>query len=84
MKELDRAVGRGVEDGPSDAISADDVVASIEDGLGCRLPVGAVQIGHARCNRYGIVLVAGGRAAPAGRGQALANFRNSPPEAENP
>ncbi len=58
------AVGRGVEDGPPDAISADDVVASIDAGLGCRLPVGAVQHGHARCNRYGIVLVAGGRAAP--------------------
>lgn len=57
-------VGRGVEDGPSDTIGADAVVAAIEAGLGCRLPVGAVQPGHARCNRYGGVLVAGGQAVP--------------------
>ena len=58
------SVGRGVEVGPSDAIGADAVVAAIEAGIGCRLPIGTVQTGHARCNRYGIVLVAGGRAVP--------------------
>jgi molybdenum cofactor biosynthesis enzyme MoaA len=58
------SVGRGVEDGPSDIVSADAVVVAIEAGLGCRLPVGTIQTGHARCNRYGIVLVAGGRAVP--------------------
>ncbi len=58
------SVGRGIEDRPSDAISADAVVAAIEAGLGCRLPVGAIQPGHARCTRSGIVLVAGGRAVP--------------------
>ena len=58
------SVGRGVEDGPSNAVSADAVVAAIEAGLGCQLPIGAIQHGHARCNHYGVVLVAGGRAAP--------------------
>jgi pyruvate-formate lyase-activating enzyme len=57
-------VGRGVEDGPSDNISADAVVAAVEAGLGCSLAVGAIQAGHARCNRSGAVLVAGGAAVP--------------------
>lgn len=58
------AVGRGVEAGPSHAINADTVTTAIEAGIGCRLPVGAIHYGHARCNRYGVVLVCGGRAAP--------------------
>ena len=58
------AVGRGVEDGAGDNISADAVVAAIEAGLGCGLTVGAIQAGHARCNRSGVVLVAGDEAVP--------------------
>jgi hypothetical protein len=58
------SVGRGVEDGPSDTVSANAVVAAIEAGLGCRLPVGTIQPGHARCNRSGVVLVTGGRVVP--------------------
>lgn len=66
------AVGRGVEDAPSGTVTADAVVAAIEAGLGCRLPVGAIQPGHARCNRYGVVLLAGGQAVPIVEGSRFA------------
>jgi molybdenum cofactor biosynthesis enzyme MoaA len=58
------SVGRGVEESRSGTVSMDAVLGAIEAGLGCALPIDAARPGHAHCNRYGIVLVAGGHAVP--------------------
>lgn len=60
--QLQADTGRGVLGARGPAITPDSVVARIRQGAGTALDFDAVRTGHARCNRYGLALVANGRA----------------------
>ena len=60
--QLQADAGRGVLRERGAAITPETVGRQIERGVGTRLTFDAVAAGHARCNRYGIALVANRRA----------------------
>ncbi len=60
--QLQAETGRGVLGARGPAITPDSVVAQITKGAGTELDFDAVRIGHARCNRYGLALIANGKA----------------------
>lgn len=60
--QLHADTGRGVLRGRGPRVSAAAVAARIQRGIGAALSFDAMDIGHARCNRYAMALVAGGRA----------------------
>lgn len=60
--QLQADTGRGVLGARGAAITQDSVTTQIMKGAGTALDFDAVQIGHARCNRYGLALLVNGRA----------------------
>ena len=60
--QLQADTGRGTLAQRADAITLDNTLARIEQGLGTRLNVDAVQAGHPHCNRYGMALFVDGEA----------------------
>ncbi len=60
--QLQADTGRGVEWRRDPRITLGSVAHAIETGLGTSLTFDALEAGHARCNRYAMALVAGGRA----------------------
>jgi tetraether lipid synthase len=60
--QLQADTGRGVLRARGPAIDLDSVAERIREGAGAPLDFGAMQLGHARCNRFAMALVAGGRA----------------------
>jgi molybdenum cofactor biosynthesis enzyme MoaA len=60
--QLQAQAGRGAERPRDRRITMDAVAGLIEAGIGARLTFDALRAGHARCNRYAMALVAGGRA----------------------
>jgi len=60
--QLHADTGRGVLRGRAEEVTAGSVWSRIEEGLGTRLRHDASRIGHPRCTRYGLALVAGRRA----------------------
>jgi molybdenum cofactor biosynthesis enzyme MoaA len=60
--QLLAATGRGVLGRRAPAVSVLSVIESIRRGSAARLNFDAMDIGHPRCNRYAIALVANGRA----------------------
>ena len=60
--QLQAETGRGTLAQRTDAITLDNTLARIEQGLGVRLNFDAVQAGHPQCNRYGMALFVDGQA----------------------
>lgn len=60
--QLLASTGRGVLGPRGPAVSISTVIESIRRGAAARLNFDAMDIGHPRCNRYAIALVANGRA----------------------
>ncbi|HEV2039995.1 MAG TPA: radical SAM protein [Casimicrobiaceae bacterium] len=60
--QLQADTGRGVQRARQASITVESVARQLEQGLGTRLELGASLIGHPSCNRYGLCLVANGRA----------------------
>ena len=60
--QLHADTGRGVLRGRGSRVSAAAVATRIREGIGAALDFDVMDIGHARCNRYAMALVAGGRA----------------------
>ncbi|MDQ6923473.1 MAG: radical SAM protein [Pseudomonadota bacterium] len=60
--QLQADTGRGVQRARQASITVESVARQLEQGLGTRLELGASWIGHPSCNRYGLCLVANGRA----------------------
>jgi len=60
--QLQAATGRGTLGSRAAPISKDSVAAALADGLGTRLRFDSLAVGHASCNRYGLALIAAGRA----------------------
>ncbi len=60
--QLQAATGRGILGARGPAITLDAVSGQIARGAGTALDFGAVRVGHARCNRYALALIANGRA----------------------
>jgi uncharacterized radical SAM superfamily Fe-S cluster-containing enzyme len=60
--QLHADTGRGVLRGRGARVSVAAVVERVRAGLGCPLDFDVMDIGHARCNRYAMALVANGRA----------------------
>jgi hypothetical protein len=69
--QLHAATGRGVLGSRAAAVSMDGVIAAIRQGAGAPLDFDAIDVGHSRCNRYALALVAGGRAHDALDDRAL-------------
>ena len=59
--QLQAATGRGVLGARGAAVTPDRVAAQIAQGAGTALDFDAVRVGHARCNRYALALIANGR-----------------------
>ena len=59
--QLQAETGRGVLGARSAAITPQNVAAQISRGVGTALDFDAVRVGHARCNRYALALVANGK-----------------------
>lgn len=53
--------GRGSLD-PRSSISTNAVIRQIENGVGTSVTFDTAHVGHTRCNRYGMTLIANGRA----------------------
>ena len=60
--QLHADTGRGALRGRGPRVSARSVAERIQAGIGTALEFDAMDIGHARCNRYAMALVANGRA----------------------
>ena len=60
--QLHAATGRGVLGERASGISLAGVIEAIRRGCAAPLDFDAIDIGHSHCNRYGVALVAGGRA----------------------
>ncbi len=60
--QLQADTGRGVQRRRQASITVENVARQLERGMGTRLELGASLIGHPSCNRYGLCLVANGRA----------------------
>ena len=60
--QLQADTGRGVQRARQASITVESVARQLEQGLGTRLELGASWIGHPSCSRYGLCLVAHGRA----------------------
>lgn len=60
--QLQADTGRGMERRRDPRITMGSVAKAIETGLDTSLTFDALEAGHARCNRYAMALVAGGRA----------------------
>ncbi len=60
--QLQAATGRGVLGQRGPAVSVAAVIESIQRGARAQLDFDAMDIGHPRCNRYAMALVANGRA----------------------
>jgi hypothetical protein len=58
--QLQADTGRGVLRTRGAAITPDSVTEQIRHGAGTALDFDAVRVGHARCNRYGLALIANG------------------------
>lgn len=54
--------GRGIADKRADIITQETVWKKIEEGLGTTLNHEAIRIGHQHCNRYGMSIIANGKA----------------------
>ena len=59
--QLQASTGRGVLGPRAPAVSIAAAIESIRQGTGTRLNFDAMDVGHARCNRYAMSLVAGER-----------------------
>jgi molybdenum cofactor biosynthesis enzyme MoaA len=59
--QLQAETGRGIMGRRSDAISLDSMTKTIQAAAGVDLDFEAVRVGHARCNRYSVGVVANGR-----------------------
>jgi len=57
--QLQADTGRGTERGRPGEVSLDGVWSRIEAGVGSALAHDAIRVGHRRCNRYGMALIAG-------------------------
>ena len=60
--QLHADTGRGALRGRGPRVSVAAVAARIQTGIGARLDFDVMDIGHKRCNRYAMALVANGRA----------------------
>jgi len=60
--QLHADTGRGVLRGRGPRVGVAAVADRIRAGVGCELDFDVMDIGHARCNRYAMALVANGRA----------------------
>jgi pyruvate-formate lyase-activating enzyme len=60
--QLQAATGRGVLGHRSDRLTLESVQRGLEMGVKTSMAFEALQIGHARCSRYGMVFVANGQA----------------------
>lgn len=60
--QMQADTGRGVLRARPDAITQDSVARAVEKGYGTSLHFGTAAVGHSKCNRYGSVVTAGGRA----------------------
>ncbi len=60
--QLHADTGRGTTRARPDTVSLEGVWARVEAGAGTPLVHDAIRIGHPRCSRYGLALLAGGRA----------------------
>ncbi len=62
--QLQADTGRGVLRQRDAVISQQTVIARISDGVGFPVDFDAAMVGHPRCNRYAVLLSAGGRLYP--------------------
>ena len=60
--QLQADTGRGMQGARQASITVESVARQLERGMGTPLELGASLIGHPSCNRYGLCLVANGRA----------------------
>lgn len=60
--QLQADTGRGVLRAREDAITPESMVKKIKAATGVDLDFDAVRVGHARCNRYAVALIANGKA----------------------